>query len=396
MDFHADYYKNPYQECFDADVVSVSQSADGYVIELNRTCFYPEGGGQPGDTGYLEYTDPIDGTEHRIHIIDTRLVNDLIKHIAKEMLPEGISVSGRIDFSRRFGFMQAHTAEHIFSGLAHRTYGCENVGFHMSDVITVDFDRSLTEEQISQIEAETNAVIMQNLPIITLLPKPEELDTLEYRSKKELEGDVRVIQIPNADSCACCGLHVRATGEIGLLKVLSSINYKNGVRITLIAGGKALEDYVQKHAAILSISRALSVKPEEAEQAFLQLQAQLHEKDQRIAAANARYFEAAAALFPIGKPYILCIENGLNPIELRRFCELIVEKANPDIAIVLKESGTEQTQYHFCIGSKKICLKEWLPTLFAHFPGKGGGKNDFVQGSLQGNIEELRAFFEET
>ena len=194
-----------------------------YRVLLDQTAFFPEGGGQPADEGTL------DG----IFVTDVQEIDGEIWHTVEAPLEPGKTVVGKLDFEKRFSNMQNHCGEHIVSGF-------NNVGFHMgSDVITVDFDGVLTEEQLYDVEQEANEAVLRNVPVTISYPSKEELETMDYRSKKEIEGQVRIVTIEGYDSCACCGTHVAKTGEIRLIKILSAQKYKEQLR-TQKSGKKSL------------------------------------------------------------------------------------------------------------------------------------------------------------
>ena len=224
------YYQDAHQAQFQATVLSCRPGKHGYDVVLDRTCFYPEGGGQPGDTGVLS----------GVRVTDTHEAGGEIVHYCEAPLAEGQTVEGTIDYERRFEFMQLHTGEHILSGVIHRRFGYENVGFHMgADFVTIDLSGMLTPEQVQSVEAEANEWIWKNVPVEVSYPDPEALKTIPYRSKKELTGQVRIVTIPGADICACCGTHVSNTGEIGLLRlveILCAAKVQRGQ-----AGGAVLE-----------------------------------------------------------------------------------------------------------------------------------------------------------
>ena len=248
------YDENSYIREFDARVLSCEEGKNGYEVVLDESAFFPEGGGQPADQGFLE--DAL--------VTDVRDKKDYVLHICSQSLEPGSLVHGRIDWERRFLHMQQHSGEHIFSGIVHRLHGYDNIGFHMGkDFVTVDFSGLLTEEEIAEAERQANTVVLANERILAEYPCARELETLEYRSKKEIDGAVRIVTVPGADVCACCGTHVKRTGEIGPIKVTSSEHYKTGIRLTLEIGWRALEDYEKKHRNVKAISALLSVKPEE-------------------------------------------------------------------------------------------------------------------------------------
>lgn len=234
-----------------------------YRVLLDQTAFFPEGGGQPADEGTL------DG----IFVTDVQEIDGEIWHTVEAPLEPGKTVVGKLDFEKRFSNMQNHCGEHIVSGIVHRIYGFNNVGFHMgSDVITVDFDGVLTEEQLYDVEQEANEARASKCSGYDQLSvKGRAWKPLDYRSKKEIEGQVRIVTIEGYDSCACCGTHVAKTGEIRLIKILSAQKYKGGVRVTMLSGEKAYADYCLKHINTLGIARLLSVKPEEAGDAVVRL-----------------------------------------------------------------------------------------------------------------------------
>ncbi|MEE1074620.1 MAG: alanyl-tRNA editing protein [Acutalibacteraceae bacterium] len=219
---------------FTATVIDSYQKADGYVTVLDRTAFFPEGGGQASDIGYINDAE----------VYDVRIQDGIIYHYTTKPFKKGETVLGKLDFERRFDFMQQHSAEHIVSGIAHKYYACENVGFHLGeDIVTLDFDKSLTREDILRIEALSNEAVFKNVGIKAYYPDSEAIKAIEYRSKKEIEGAVRIVEIEGVDSCACCAPHVNFSGEIGLIKLLGFERLRGGVRIELKAGRRALEDY---------------------------------------------------------------------------------------------------------------------------------------------------------
>ena len=257
------YYEDVYQKEFTAIVQECKKLEKGYGIILDQTAFYPEGGGQPCDIGTL----------NDISVYDVQEEGNRIVHYTDTPVEAGTEVSGKIDWERRFDLMQQHSGEHIVSGLVHKAYGYDNVGFHMSsDVITVDFSGVLDEKQLKEIEDETNKKIWENTAVEIFYPPKEELEKLSYRSKKELTGQVRLVRFPGSDLCACCGTHVTHTGEIGAVKILTVENFREGVRVTMICG-KRVMDYLsivneQNH----QISVKLSAKTEETAAAVERLQ----------------------------------------------------------------------------------------------------------------------------
>ena len=376
MDFNQLYYQDPYRSEFTARVRSCTRTGNGYALTLDQTCFYPEGGGQSADRG------TIDG----IPVTDVRLEDGRIVHTVKEPLTPGKTVTGSIDFDFRFRQMQWHTGEHIVSGLAHRLFGCDNVGFHMSDVTTLDLNRPLTEEQLTEIERGANEVVFADRPVEYLFPKEDELESLDYRSKKELTGAVRIVRIPGADDCACCGLHVRRTGEVGLVKILSFMHYKGGVRIEMTAGRDAYErlSVIQKQNE--AVAHLLSAKPDETADAVRRVLEESASKDRRIAALNQRYFRMRAESFAPGTPLALCVDTGLNGIEVRKFCDLLVKSGSGTVCAVL--CPDENGQLRYCIGSGTVDLKSHAEAINKALDGRGGGSPQMIQGTFRSDAAQ--------
>lgn len=225
------YYEDSHLSRFTSAVLSCAKAADGWEVTLAATAFYPEGGGQAGDTGTL----------NGVRVRGTREREGAVIHLCEAPLEAGAAVTGVIDYDLRFARMQQHSGEHIVSGILNRRYGCHNTGFHMgADVITIDFDGVIPPQVLPEIETEANGAVWQNLPVGCWYPSPEELPAIPYRSKKALAWPVRIVEIPGYDCCACCGTHVAATGEIGLIKLLSAVSFRGGTRIEMACGSQAL------------------------------------------------------------------------------------------------------------------------------------------------------------
>ena len=206
------YYESAYRKEFEGTVLSCEPGKNGFEIVLDQTAFYPEGGGQPADTGILG----------GIRVLDVHEKNGRIVHMTKEPLTPGETVWGKIDWDRRFLHMQEHSGEHLVSGLIHGRFGYDNVGFHMgAEEVTIDFNGLLEWKDLMEIEAEANRLIWENEEVYAGFPPKEELADLDYRSKKEIAGDVRITEFPGADICACCGTHVKNSAEVGLVKFIS-------------------------------------------------------------------------------------------------------------------------------------------------------------------------------
>ena len=275
------FYEDVYQKEFEAKISYVGNDEKGCYVILDQTAFYPEGGGQPSDKGTLGAAS----------VLDVQYEGEEIRHYVDRSLDEGDIVRGVIDWKRRFTLMQQHSGEHIISGLIHEKYGYDNVGFHMGEeVITIDFNGMLEKGQVEEIEKIANDYIWENHSIHIFYPSEGERQDIPYRSKKELTGEVRLVEFPGADLCACCGTHVDTAGEIGLVKLISSRKFRDGVRIEMLAGQKAFEFLNIHYKENSRIAVALSVKPEETLTAVEHLQEEIYQlKGKLLQLQNQKY-----------------------------------------------------------------------------------------------------------
>ena len=377
MEMNELFYKDAYVREFDAKVIECREYKKGYDVVLEDTAFYPEGGGQPFDLGTL------DGIE----VFDVqRDAQDVIHHYAKEALEVGKLVHGVIDWNRRFDFMQNHSGEHIVSGLIHKHFGYENVGFHMGEVIQIDISGPLDWNQLMMIEQEANEIIYQNIPVQITFPSNEKLDSIPYRLKKELQGKVRIVTIENADICACCETHVKNTGEIGLIKILSFMKHKNGIRFDLVCGKRALAYMRKEHDACKEVSCLLSAKPLEIHIATKKLLNNnlnlLNEKKQCM----QKLLEMKLETYTQEKEYVIDFEEGLDRVSLMTYANaLLEEKHIPTVCVFNKQ----EDGYMYIILSKKINLQEYVKQLNTELSGRGGGKKEVIQGSFQSDAETI-------
>lgn len=376
------YYQFPYVKSFMCTVEECKEGPDGtWLLALNQTGFYPEGGGQPSDTGTLG----------GVAILSVKEKDGVVWHQAAAPIEPGSLVEGIIDWQKRYDNMQHHTGEHIFSGLIHRRYGYDNVGFHMgTDEVTVDFNGLLTAEQVEEIEDLANQVVYADVPVEERFPSAEELAGLDYRSKKELSGEVRIIDIPGGDTCACCGTHVSTTGEVGIIKVTGMIHYKGGVRISMLCGRRALADYRRRIAACTRISNLLSAKPEAIGDAVEKLKADSQEKDMVIGGLYQQVFALKTAARPDSDEPLLCFEEGLAPIRLRQLCTLLYEQNKGSVVLVC--SGAEG-EYSYALGSSRADMRALSKALNGSLLGRGGGSALMAQGTFKASEAQIRDAF---
>lgn len=375
------YYENVYEKEFEAEVLACREMKNGYQILLNQSAFYPEGGGQPADHGFL----------NDIEVYDVHEKEEELLHYTKQPLEVGTRVHGKIDWERRFDLMQQHSGEHMVSGLIHEAYGYENVGFHLgSDVITIDLSGPLSAEELAQIEQKVNWKIWENAEVQIAYPSPEELKTIPYRSKKELTGKVRIVTFPGADICACCGTHVTHTGEIGMVKLLSVVKFHEGVRIEMICGMRVLRYLNQVDAQNHSISVKLSAKPEKTAEAV----ARLYEENARLKVSVSRMEEesfAAEAVKHTGEGNVLLFKAGLEADSVRKLTDAVMQNCGGRCAVF---SDNGDGTYKYAIGEKGGDLRSMTKEMNSVLNGRGGGKPFFVQGSVRADEKAIRAFFE--
>ena len=373
------YEENPYLTRFAARVISCVRGKQGWDVMLDQTAFYPEGGGQPADQGTLG----------EAKVLDVKEDGEEVIHLCNRPLEPGSTVHGTLDWDRRLRFMQQHSGEHIFSGIVHRIFGYDNIGFHMGkDCVTVDFSGMLSEEDIAQVERAANEAVLADLEILEDYPSREELGGLDYRSKKELEGQVRIITIPGSDVCACCGTHVKRTGQIGPIKAVASEHYKTGIRISLQIGWKALEDYEEKHRNIKEISALLSAPPQETAEAVRKLQEQLQELKAANVALKQKQLDRLVEEVPEGAGRVIRFVEDLNPVEVRMLADRLAQKA--DFAAVFSGNDGEGYKYVMCSAHTDVAAlgKKFNETL----NGRGGGRNPMVQGSVMAERAKIEEF----
>lgn len=375
------FYKDPYLKEFDTEAVSCEPGKNGYEVILKDTIFYPEGGGQPGDRG----------TINDVKVLDTKRINGEVVHITeKEVIGKVHCV---LDWDRRFDHMQQHTGEHIFSGMVHKYFGYENVGFHMGEKILVDFNGTLQEKDIEMLEREANQTIWNNNPIEVSFPNEEELRTLDYRSKKELSGKVRIVSIPSADICACCGTHVMYTGEVGLIKVLSFQKHKNGTRVEIVCGGRAFRQVCHIYNENQKISHLLSAPVDQTAMAVESLLENRNALQRRLSVYAQASLEKDFSEIRENEPFVLLFTEGADRNEIRRYANRIIDekKAGTAAYINLEDNGN----YSYLILSNTVPLREVGKVLNERLNGKGGGRDTFLQGSFQAEKEEIKKVMEE-
>ncbi len=373
------YYQDAHLREFSAHVVSCEPEKDHWAVVLDQTAFYPEGGGQPGDTGTLD----------SVRVLDTHARGEEIVHDCDAPLPVGSAVQGTIDWARRFDYMQQHSGEHVVSGIIHRRFGYENVGFHMgADMVTIDFSGMLTMDDVREIEREANEAVWANLPIVVSWVDGEEKANAVYRSKKPISGVLRLVSIPAIDVCACCGTHVSMTGEIGLVKIFTCQKFHDGVRLEMLCGRKAYS-YVN---SILEqnkrISGLLSAKPQQTAQAAERMLDELAQVKYRAGALELRLIAQAAEALAGKGDSLLFME--LSADGLRQMADAGMHACGGVCAVF---TGSDEAGWRYAIGHAGGDLRAFSKRMNDALRGRGGGKPEFVQGSVQASRAEIEAFW---
>ncbi len=361
---------------FEATVLDSYPAADGFLTVLDRTAFFPEAGGQASDIGLL----------NDAKVYDVQIKDEIIHHYTTRKFEKGERVKGVIDWSRRFDFMQQHSGEHIVSGVAHRLYGCENVGFHLgADIVTLDFDKMLTRDEILKIEAEANEVVFQNRKFYTYYPDEQTLNSLNYRSKKQLQGAVRIVEIEETDMCACCAPHVNEAAEIGIIKLLDSEKLRGGVRIEMKCGRRALSDYNDRYKNAVQISSLLCAKQNEIAEAVKKQLENIEHLKYEIGGLKRRIIADLSSSFATDEPFTVLFQEGFDVKELQLLSDALHKKAGGIRAVF---SGSD-SEYAFAVCGNADKLDCWFKEFKTRLTVRGGGRNGMVQGTVLNTKEEI-------
>ena len=377
------YDENAYARNFRARVLScrevVKKKEKLYEIVLDQTLFFPEEGGQSPDRGILA------GQQ----VLDVQIRKGLIYHTLQTPLTAGQVVEGCIDWTHRFNNMQQHSGEHIFSGLVHRRFGYDNVGFHLSDsVVTMDFNGPISSEELSEIEYEANRVISSNVDIVVSYPNEEELARLDYRSKIEISGQVRIVTITGCDVCACCAPHVKKTGEIGSLKVMSMQNYKGGVRISILCGFRALDAFREKNQIVSELMAILTTSQDQLPAQVARLRENNQELTRRLGKARQDLLWQKLAAIPGEQQDLILFEEALDAAVMRNTINQLTQKHEGLCALF---TGSRELGYNFIIGSRQKDCRQIAAALREKLSARGGGSERMIQGSVRAGEEEIRA-----
>ena len=374
------YYSDGHLSRFTARVTSCEKEDGVWAVKLDRSAFFPGGGGQEADEGVLS----------DMKLLGLREEGEDIVHLTPAPLEPGALVECRIDWPLRFSRMQGHSGEHILSGTVHRLFGYDNVGFHMGEeAITIDFSGELSREDLSRAELEANRAIWRDVPVRTLLPTPGELAAMDYRSKKELTGQVRIVEIEGVDLCACCAPHVSHSGEVGLLKIIDSMRHRGGTRLTLLCGEAALLDYEALHENNAAVSAALSAKRLETGGAIARVMAEQEERRAEFTKLKRELLQLKAAALRPTEGSICIFESDIDMITLRELVNAGSELAGK---VCAGFAGTDG-DYKYIIGSRTVPLRARTKEINAAIDGRGGGSDAMIQGTSRARREEIERYF---
>ncbi len=374
------YYEDSLCREFTATVTGCREAKGGWAVTLDATAFYPEGGGQPCDLGTLA----------DVKVLDVREDGETILHLCDGPLVPGATVAGCIDWDRRFDLMQQHTGEHMVSGIIHSRFGLHNVGFHMgADVVTIDFDGPIPPEALAEVEAEVNRRIWEDSPLRCWYPEPQELPSVKYRTKKQLPWPVRIVKIPGTDSCACCGVHVPYTGQVGLVKLFSCVKFHQGVRIEMACGRRALDILSHAYEQNRQVSQAFSAKLTQTGDAARKMNEALAQEKYRASQLQKKLLLGIAAGYS-GQGNVVHFEPELPPADLRELAQAIAAESGGTAAVFSGEDGS----WNVCLAHPGGDVKELGGRMAKALNGRGGGKPGFFQGSLRATRQEILGFFD--
>ncbi|MCQ2401830.1 MAG: alanyl-tRNA editing protein [Lachnospiraceae bacterium] len=428
MDERKLFYINPYIREFNAVVAEAGEEKGRPYAVLSQTAFYPEGGGQPCDLGvliipngkavdkeevpekneaehddkrgYSRMTEEYRMFLHAMHnggdpgvraikVIDVHERNGEIRHYLSESIPVGTRTHGIIDWDRRFDHMQQHSGEHIVSGMICKRFFCDNVGFHMGkDTITIDYNAEISFEEALRIEDEANRYIRENHPIDISWPTEEERELIDYRSKKALSGDVRIVAFPGADCCACCGTHVRCSAEVSMVKFISASKFHDGTRLELLCGQRAVKYLSDCWTQNKAVGVLLHAKETETAEIVTKLHDEMAETKVRLARMEEAWFKEISEKYR-GEKDVLLVTEPLTGDGVRKLAVLIGEACEGRAAVFAGEGS----DYKYAVVSNGEQAMPFVKEMNAALNGRGGGRDSFAQGSVKATEKEIRAYF---
>ena len=371
------YYEDCLLRSFTATVTGCDPTEKGWEVTLDATAFYPEGGGQACDLGTLG----------NARVLDVRERDGRIIHLCDA--PVSGSVEGLLDWERRFDLMQQHTGEHILSGLIYDRFGWHNTGFHVGkDTMEVDFSGPIPADALAELEQQANAIVWENRPIRCWIPSLEELPGVTYRTKRALDWPVRIVDIPGADTCACCGVHVATTGQVGLIKILSAAKFHGGIRLQLVCGKRAYDHIAAVYEQNRQVSQLFSAKVLETGAAAQKASEALADEKLRANTLQSQLFDRMAEDY-VNQKDVLCFADPLDGGQLRELAEKISAKCSGYAAVFSPKDGG----YAYCLAQPDGDLRQLCKDMNAALSGRGGGKPPFQQGTVSACEADIHSFF---
>ena len=384
---------------FDAVVIQSEDQSDEAFVILDRTAFFPGGGGQECDSGYITTPDGGD-----IRVTRAAIVDGQVRHYVETPVPAGTAVAGRLDAEKRYARMQNHGSEHLISGIIKRDYGYENVGFHMTDEeVVIDTGGVLTDEQIRQVEERANEAVFKNIPFVISFPTPEQARNTQYRSKIDIYENIRLVSIDGYDVCACCAPHVNSTGQLGVIKITSAMPHRGGMRLTVTAGMDAYHDYVMLHDNNARIMEILSSpRPETAK--FLSgyadrmnsLRSEVAQLKKELAGVvTEKVIDSLKTKNADIKTPELIFAPSLDMKGLR---DLVNECTKVYGGIICAFSGDDKNGYGYIFAvrgelAKEADIRSFLEGFKTACGAQGGGSDVMVQGTCRASRNDIEGYF---
>jgi len=390
------YERQSYIKEYRTKVTDCWREDTSVYIKLEETIFFPMEGGQYADKGVLEYDNST------VEVIDGELIGSAtegetdIRYLVDCEIAPGTDVLCKLDWSIRFDRMQNHSGEHILSGIVHRKYGYNNVGFHLSDddVVTLAFDHTLTNEQVRELEWEANSVIYKNFMIKDTYPSVDELSSIDYRSKIDIKGQVRLITIGDdnetIDVCACCAPHVSHTGAIGIIKIISSVKYKGGTQLGILCGRRALDYIIKNMDNLESIARGFSTSIENVPT----LVDGLKEDKINLSTKVAILTESSIIERIKSQESDRCIFSSIE-LSAANMKNIFNELASLRSGYVGVFCGNDDDGYRYYAGAKDKDASNLAELMKNNLGAKGGGSREMIQGKINKKRTEIESFWKE-
>lgn len=375
------YYKDAYIKTFRACVISADERNGKFDVVLDRSAFFPNQGGQSADSGYI-------GTSR---VLDVYEDAGTLHHVCDTPVSVGAELDCSLDFDQRFEKMQSHTAEHLLCGIMHKLYGCENVGFHLGeDEVVFDVNTVLTSEQMDEVLVTANRAVYENRKVSARFPSSSELQAMAYRSKSDISGEVRIVEIEGYDSCACCAPHVSYTGEIGVISILNFEKHRGGTRIYMLAGVRAERDYTKRRAVAQRISALTSEPQATIDVAVEKLINDAENLRQSLKQAKETEARLRAELMPKADKNAVVLLADFKIPELISFSNEASSKVGGVLVALCGKDG----DFKYVISSKETDVRALAKDINAALLGRGGGRPEMIQGSFASTLKDIKRYFE--